>query len=925
MCVPRKGGSSVLLLGALILIILGLDAACAQPSSQGELEGFDVVAENEHLVLYLNAANTEIAVQDRETNAVWYSNPPHRNVRDTIARGEMKERLNSQLLVSYYTPGDRLITINNYTESVRYNQYQITPIDTGVRIEYLLGKQWEDDAYLPVFIDQDCLEQLASQLADERDRQLLSKHYALMQLVETGPDYEPVQVAQVDAAQVFGNYTVTDPRVQGMSSSARQKLINSLLDKIVTYRSDVKNRQSIAAAHIPQRLKERAAYVLNSGLLPWDVQDLVEVFRRAGLDPRLTEEQHRNYGIDPPRENPLVFRVPIEYTLEGDALVVRIPAGEIDWRVDVPGPSGGETETYLLYKIQVLEYFGAMFLTDEGYLFVPDGSGGLINLPRAPGDHGTYERPVYGEDPAITGMKPQVGGGFLEQVHLPVYGIKAQERALFAIIEDGDAFASISVNTAGRVNSYSSVSPQFTVVPKSEASLQGSVSHRVRQQTVNIYQPRPYQGDIRIRYLFLTGSEAGYVGMAGRYKQYLIDSGQLRDRVPAPEGQPLLLDITCGITRRKSILGIPVLQTERLTSYRQVKSVVGSLMNQGISHIDVRLVGWMGGGIEHGFPDRVRVDSALGSREDLRELIDYLHENSIGLYPEVNLLNVYRNGLFDSFIVWTDAARFLNKKVARIGQARFPDLLTSPVRYHYILSPHSLGRLIDAVAEDYRRLQICGLASTDLGMQLSSDFRVNRLIDRQQSLGTLCSELRKLSDSGFSLLAGGGNAYVLPYLSRLIQAPARASGFSIIDESIPFYQLVVHGHLFFSYQPFNLGEDPKWLMLRSAETGAVPYYSLTYEDASLTKNTEFDYLFATSHKDWAARVADCCRRINAVLEGTWDQGIINHEQLQPGVYRTTFESGTTVIVNYNPQPVQIGELVIDGESFARGPLWGVEE
>ena len=32
MC-PRKGGSSVLLLGALILIILGLDAACAQPSS----------------------------------------------------------------------------------------------------------------------------------------------------------------------------------------------------------------------------------------------------------------------------------------------------------------------------------------------------------------------------------------------------------------------------------------------------------------------------------------------------------------------------------------------------------------------------------------------------------------------------------------------------------------------------------------------------------------------------------------------------------------------------------------------------------------------------------------------------------------------------------------------------------------------------
>ena len=574
-----------------------------------------------------------------------------------------------------------------------------------------------------------------------------------------------------------------------------------MLDKIVTYRSDVKNRQSIAAAHIPQRLKERAC-IINSGLLPWRCRIWSRSSAEQDWIPDLLRNNIATTALTSSREilSCFAFR---SNTPSKAMLVVRIPAGEIDWRVDVPGPSGGETETYLLYKIQVLEYFGAMFLTDEGYLFVPDGSGGLINLPRAPGDHGTYERPVYGEDPAITGMKPQVGGGFLEQVHLPVYGIKAQERALFAIIEDGDAFASISVNTAGRVNSYSSVSPQFTVVPKSEASLQGSVSHRVRQQTVNIYQPRPYQGDIRIRYLFLTGSEAGYVGMAGRYKQYLIDSGQLRDRVPAPEGQPLLLDITCGITRRKSILGIPVLQTERLTSYRQVKSVVGSLMNQGISHIDVRLVGWIGGGIEHGFPDRVRVDSALGSREDLRELIDYLHENSIGLYPEVNLLNVYRNGLFDSFIVWTDAARFLNKKVARIGRARFPDLLTSPVRYHYILSPHSLGRLIDAVAEDYRRLQICGLASTDLGMQLSSDFRVNRLIDRQQSLGTLCSELRKLSDSGFSLLAGGGNAYVLPYLSRLIQAP-RASGFSIIDE----YSLLSARCAWPSVlllQPFSLG------------------------------------------------------------------------------------------------------------------------
>ena len=39
-----------------------------------------------------------------------------------------------------------------------------------------------------------------------------------------------------------------------------------------------------------------------------------------------------------------------------------------------------------------------------------------------------------------------------------------------------------------------------------------------------------------------------------------------------------------------------------------------------------------------------------------------------------------------------------------------------------------------------------------------------------------------------------GNAYALPYADAIVNLPTSSSGYSLVNASIPFYQMVIHGN-----------------------------------------------------------------------------------------------------------------------------------
>src|SRR5690625_6191579 len=116
-----------------------------------------------------------------------------------------------------------------------------------------------------------------------------------------------------------------------------------------------------------------------------------------------------------------------------------------------------------------------------------------------------------------------------EVIRLPVFGLIKKQSAMLGIIEEGAASATISADVSGRLNSYNFVYPTFTLINKDDVSLQAEDQER----SLPRFQEERMKSDFSVRYVFLTGEEATYSGMAQYYHNYLVENGLLRENQQA--------------------------------------------------------------------------------------------------------------------------------------------------------------------------------------------------------------------------------------------------------------------------------------------------------------------------------------------------------------------------------------------------------
>lgn len=903
----RKPVAAVIALtGILILLSLTVFSSIAFAVDENNaadgfvLPGFTKVAESDFLVLYVNYENTEIAVRDRDSGTVWYSNPPDRSRVERVARGANKDKLNALFTLGYYTPGDRLIQINSYNDSVVYGQFSFELVPQGIKVNYLLGKEWEDDAYIPVMVEASLFEAEILSLIDKKaDQNFILDCYQLVVLEPVLEDYERVTIFNVDKEAIFGDYTLNLVGQQ-LSGINKRRFLEAFLDQIAKV-NKLRDRSQVRREHIPTQLQQ-PTYVLRSDLLVWDYEDLGILLKSLDYEPEKVQAHHIAYGIAPPVRNEIVFEVSIIYQLDEDTLVVSVPASEISFPTNVRGETG--LENYPVYQLDLLEYFGAIDINHEGgYIFVPDGTGALIYANNGKLAANPYDVHVYGVDQSleITESLPNTG----EQIYLPVFGITTGEAGLFAIIENGESLARIRADIAGRIGSYNLTYPRFTIIPKAEAQLEGNVPSGIRITRMNIYQAQQYQGDFRVRYKFLTGQDANYVGMARYYQDYLIKRSILT-RSLQPEQVPFVVELVGGIQVKESILGIPINVTIPMTRYDQAVGIVEKLKSENIDHVYLKYTGWLRGGINHGFPKNVELDAKLGGGGDFNELVSRLKEMAVEFYPEVSFLNAYPSAwarFFNSNLLATT----LTRETAVIHRY---DVVTGQIvrgYERYIVNPAKLPVLIGGFTADCRDRGIENIAFRYVGNQLNSNFqdKVQQLIDREQARDIITGELGRLKAEGMSIMVNGGHLYTLPYADLVLNLPDGSSGNMITDQAVPFYQMVVHGYIPYAYRPINLSDSVDDVRLKLIETGALPYYYWTYQPSSLSKNTEFDYLYSTHYQSSLDQALDLYKEIKPLLEQILAARIIDHKQLMPNVYQTTYENGVVAVVNYNKFAVEI--------------------
>lgn len=894
----------------LVWIIMGLSTAAF---GQELPNGFAAVAENDFLMLYLNETTVELAVLDKESGQIWYTNPPKRASQETVARGAMKDRLSSQIIITYNSTNQQNL-MDSYNDSVKHGQFKIVPIADGVRIDYELGQIWKPLDYLPTVISEERFnEVLLARISNEKDRNFLRGLYALFSLEEDYDPGEDYSILGVDMEALLGRYglKVDEPRFR---TTDKRRLLQEFLI-LVRDTHGYDGLGQVKAEEI-SGLHGRPTLMLKWNNMQWDVDAAAELVREAGYTPEDVVRDHEMYKISPPYPDLRRFEVSVEYVLDGSDLVVRVPTERISFPDKVYDPNLEREVSYPLTAIQVLPYFGAADTGTEGYMFVPDGSGALIYLNNGKTQADLYSRPVYGTDYAV-GPQTEYSPNSKEQIYLPVFGMKQGSHAFFAIVEEGDALTRIEAAVSGMRDSYNKVWATFDVRPNARVSMEaeGELIH-LRQLFIYMYQAKMADTDFVVRYSFLSGDDATYAGMSRYYQEYLVNRYNLQ---PLAKGaMPLILDIVGSYDVVKPVVGIPKNVVETFTSFAQAQEIAADLYQAGVPTLEMRYLGWLSGGINHRVPSSVRLEKAVGDKNGLQRLQEVLAERGGQLYPSVDFGVVHRNGALDRFAAFRDAARFINRQSAYLNTHNIATYQSISTQRRPLLSPARYSRVMGDFIKDYQALNIKGLALGDLGKMLYSDFRTNptAVVDRQMARDIVIDETQMLKENGLDLMVEGGNGYLLPYSKVIVGAPSYSRGFKLIDTTVPFYQMVVSGYVAYTGEPYNLADrGGRLYILKALENGSLPYFTVSGEPSFKVKHTDFDHYFATHYYEVKPDILAVYQEVAHTLGDIWHLPIRDHAILSPDVFMTEYADGTRVYVNYTAQDVMVGDLVIPAEDY----------
>jgi hypothetical protein len=572
----------------------------------------------------------------------------------------------------------------------------------------------------------------------------------------------------------------------------------------------------------------------------------------------------------------------------GFSLQYRLTASGMEVRV--PDASIREEGANFIVSLQVLPFFGATRNEEqEGYLFVPDGPGGLIyfDADRTIAGRG-YRYNAYGEDWTIRAASTENVRESL--VTYPVFGIKHRDEAFVAVLKDGRFESRIKGQPAGIVSSYNTAVAEWIY--------REEYGQKLSKLTppINTIQKERISGDRVIEYRLLDGKGAGYVQMAHSYREYLQEAGELPDQEAITEQlsasigpsseMPLLLTIVGGSTGESPVGD----KYETATTFGQAEQIIEQLEAEGIDNIEVILKGWQQGG-EPGVADIFPVERKLGGTAGAQKFIDMAH--SFGYKV-----------LFDQNFIWySDKASGIS---ARTDGIRAMDGTVFTYSGMFVMTPsQSVGLAYEAINR-LEKLGADGIAFSEFGKRIYSDRQSDRVVTREQTAHLFGAAMNYARERLGKAVAETGSDYILSHTELIQELPFETSYDLNVDETVPFYPIVLHGLIPYSFTPGNMRARYDDHFLKAIEYGAIPSFVVTHEPSISIRFTLDNDLYSTHFAKWKDRIVEEYRAFSqlAPLQG---KTIVSHRRLEDGVYETEYEGGARVIVDYNASTFQVIE------------------
>lgn len=592
--------------------------------------------------------------------------------------------------------------------------------------------------------------------------------------------------------------------------------------------------------------------------------------------------------------------IPVQYTLTEDGFQAEIITSEI---------KGVGSNPYAVESVAFLPYFGAGGLNDNGYLFVPDGSGALINYNNGKHYNQAYSAMVYGVNPSVENTE---AGTVKQNISLPVFGAKTNDHAFFGIITSGDGCSKISAATSKKDSCYNHVFPTAVLREYNLMYKKGDSNTYKASYTIDYSDDLMDGQNYAVRYFFLEGEKANYVGMSELYRNFLKDSGKLKDSQLADK-KYTVLDLVGAVSIKKYVMGVKRPVVTALTTYNEVCEIVKELKAQGVENIAINYLGALNSGLNNKMYNTVSPESVLGSKKEFKAMIEYLEKEGVLLFLESNPVDLYENG--NGLTENGDSVKtFFDHYAFQYLYELDKGTTIKTTRWH-LLRPQLLADVTGGFAKSAADWKVKNVSFDRLGETLYSYYYKNEYYaSRTQGLKLWDDALKAADEYADYMMIHGGNAYCAPYADAVTDIPDSHSNFDMEDESIPFYQLTFQDNTLVTGDGINTTVDYEYAFLKALETGCSLKYNLIYGDVSQLVGTDYNTLVSYSYDYWKNTVVEKSLAMQKAVAQFAGQEILKHQNLENDVTLTAYESGS-VVVNYGNEPYTYEGQEIGARSY----------
>ncbi|MBE6701977.1 MAG: hypothetical protein E7585_00990 [Ruminococcaceae bacterium] len=791
--------------------------------------------------LYCDERLGDVAYRNNKTGEILFTNP-----WSTSEDSDDTNNVRSQILLKYVNnkinDDENAIVLTSYKDAALKGQLSVSPIKNGVRVEYAIGER-AARILLPQLIER----------ADFEEKILK-------------PMYENATRAEYQRfknyyTEIFYASLMEDGNVnqaEGIASSQDYKIAKEKYIDIYAFdQSTGENRRRELALLIMENCPDYT-------------------FEEMDNDHAFVEYEEES--ISPP-----IFKMALEYTLDETGLVVSLPGNGLRY----------DESAYRVTSLTILPYMGASLSTNEGYTFIPDGSGALLNLKDEIPANSTR---VYGEDYAAI----NVSDARSQIMHMPIFGqvetvvtqgddttpATTTQRGFLGIIESGESLASITADHLLTQENYAHVYPTFLTRPYEKVGSE--------KNPWLIYAGRRYVEDYKIRYIILSDDkkaedagltsyyECSWMGMACAYRDYLDQTQEGFKRLTdetVKSSIPLYIETFGCLDSIEKVMSIPVTVSVPLTSFENIATMYDYLAGEGVTNVNFKLTGYANGGMYSEMPYKLKWEKSVGGKSGFEELTAYAAEKGFSLYPDFDFVYTTQSDGGSKVNMKKNAARTIeNRYTAKRTHTATRVSLVS--YYQMVMAPETYSKFYEKLGEKYAKYEnATGISLASFGNALNSDFDEEKISLREESKAYVIEALAYFKQN-YDVMLDGANAFTWNYADHILNVPLDSSRYNYEYKNIPFMGVVLHGYVEFAGSPLNMEGNLRYAMLKAMENGASVYFVLSYANTELLKeDILLSQNYSVRYDIWQSRLVEIYAELNAVLADVQTKLIVGHTSL----------------------------------------------